>query len=285
MTTGIPRWMGGVPFRSRFPVMPTMRTVRLVNPQKRRKTRTHSSTSRSRRPNRRRRNTLGGGELFVMTNPKRKKHPNRSARAKNRNRSRNPFVARRSSRHRNFGARRARRNPSIGGFSGSELFKLGIGAAGGAIGTRYLTQVVLGDKNTGAMGYGANLAAAIGLAWAASKFAGPDIAKGVAAGGISAVIMRLWSERVTGTSPAALSGYLGDLEFSSDGLGAYIDSSFPVPTVSAQNGNYLSVPAAYSWGPAGAPTGAALAPGGSAAPNVSVQPGNPAGLSRFASRF
>jgi hypothetical protein len=222
-----------------------------------------------------------------MTNPHKRKRQNyrRRARAKNRHRSRNPFVATRSRRHRNFGARRRRRNPSIGGFSGSELFKLGIGAAGGAIGTRYLTQVILGDKNTGAMGYGANLAAAIGLAWAAAKFAGPDIAKGVAAGGISSLILRLWSEKVSGTSPAVLSGYLGDLEFSSDGLGAYIDSAFPLPTVSAQNGNYLSVPSAYSWGPAGAPTGAALAPGASAAPNVSVQPGNPAGLSRFASRF
>jgi hypothetical protein len=163
--------------------------------------------------------------------------------------------------------------------------KLGIGAAGGAIGTRYLTQLILGDKNSGFMGYGANLAAAIALAWTARKFVGPDIGDGVAAGGISALIMRLWSEKVSGTSPAALSGYLGDLEFSSDGLGAYISSGFPLPTVSAQNGNYLSVPSAYSWGPAGAPTGAALAPGGSAAPNVNVQPNVPAGLSRFGSRF
>jgi hypothetical protein len=167
----------------------------------------------------------------------------------------------------------------------SELFKLGVGAAGGAIGTRYLTQAVLGDKNTGAMGYGANLAAAIALAWAAAKFAGPEIAKGVAAGGISALIMRLWSEKVAGTSPAALSGYLGDLEFSSDGLGAYINSGFPLPTVSATNGNYLSVPNGYSWGPAGSPTGATLAPGASAAPSVNVQPGTGPGLSRFASRF
>ena len=167
----------------------------------------------------------------------------------------------------------------------NELIKLGLGAAGGAIGTRYLTQAVLGDSNTGIMGYGANLAAAIGLAYAAAKFAGADIAKGVAAGGISALIMRLWSEKVAGTSPAALSGYLGDLEFSSDGLGAYISSGFPVPTVSATNGNYLAVGGAGSWGPIGAPSGAALAPGASAAPSVSVQPGSPAGLSRFASRY
>jgi hypothetical protein len=263
--------------------MPTIRTVRLVNPRKKRN-RTHSSSSRR---TRRRRNTLGGGELFVMTNPRRKRRNTRSqARNSRRRRNRNPFMATRSRRHRNFGGgRRRRRNPGIAGFGANELFKLGIGAAGGAIGTRYLTQAVLGDNNTGATGYAANLAAAIALAWAAAKFAGPDIAKGVAAGGISALIMRLWSEKVAGTSPAALSGYLGDLEFSSDGLGAYITSGFPLPTVSAQNGNYLSVPSSYSWGPAGSPTGATLAPGASAAPSVSVQPGSPAGLSRFASRF
>jgi len=256
-----------------------MRTVRLVNPRKRPK-RTHTSSSRR---NRRKRNTTGG-ELFIMTNPHKKRSRNSRRRARARNRHVRNFSASRSRRHRNP-CRRRRRNPSIGGFTGNELFKLGIGAAGGAIGTRYLTQVVLGDKNTGAMGYGGNLVAAIALAWAAAKFAGPDISKGVAAGGISALIMRLWSEKVSGTSPAALSGYLGDLEFSSDGLGAYIDSSFPLPTVSGQNGNYLSVPAGASWGPYGAPSGAALAPGASAAPTVAVQPTAPTGLSRHASRF
>jgi hypothetical protein len=144
---------------------------------------------------------------------------------------------------------------------------------------------VLGEKNTGAMGYGGNVLTAIALAWAAHKFAGREIASGVAAGGIAAVIMRLWSEKVSQTSPVAMSGYLGDLDFSGDGLGAYIASGFPLPTVSGQNGNYLSIPAATSWGPAGGPTGAAVAPGGSAAPNVNVQPAVPAGLSRFASRF
>jgi hypothetical protein len=259
--------------------MPTMRTVRLVNPHKKRRNRTGS------RRRQRRRNTLGGGELFIMTNPHKRKRRNRSrarnSRRRNR-RTRNPFAATRSRRHRNY---RRRRNPSIGGFTGSELFKLGVGAAGGAIGTRYLTQLVLGDKNTGAMGYGANLAAAVALAWAAAKFVGADIAKGVAAGGISAVIMRLWSEKVAGTSPAALSGYLGDLEFSSDGLGAYIQSGFPLPTVSATNGNYLSVGDAASWGPIGSPSAAALAPGASAAPGVNVQAGSGRGLTRFASRF
>jgi len=228
---------------------------------------------------------MGGGELLVMTNPKRKRR-NRShrSRARNRRRGRNPFVSTRSRRHRNYGARRRRRNP-IGGFSGSELLSLGLGAAGGAIGSRYLAQTLLGDKNTGAMGYAANIAASIALAWAASKYAGREIASGVVAGGIGAVLMRLWSEKVSQTSPAAMSGYLGDIDFSGDGLGAYINSGFPLPTVSGQNGNYLSIPATASWGPVGSPANSPLAPQGSTAPAVNVQPANPAGLTRFASRF
>lgn len=258
--------------------MPTLRTVRLVNPHKRK--RRHVSSRRSRR----KRNTLGGGELFVMTNPKKKHRSRRRRHNARRSRKSNPMFSRSRSRRHSGSYRRRRRNP-IGGFSANELLKLGLGAAGGAIGTRYLTQVVLGDKNTGAMGYAANIAAAIALAWAASKFAGREVASGVAAGGLSAVIMRLWSDKVSGISPASLSGYLGDLEFSSDGLGAYINSGFPLPTVSATNGNYLNVPAGYSWGPAGAPSGAALAPGASAAPSPNVQPNTNAGLTRFASRF
>jgi hypothetical protein len=223
-----------------------------------------------------------------MTNPKRRhrrhnRHHYRS-RARNRRRS-NPFMSTRSRRHRNYGGRRRRRNPGIGGFSGTELLSLGLGAAGGAIGTRYLTQAILGDKNTGFMGYGTNLATAIALAWAAHKFVGREIAAGVVAGGIGSLLMRLWSEKVSLTSPTAMSGYLGDIDFSGDGLGAYIASGFPLPTVSGTQGNYLQIPAGASWGPAMAPAGAAVAPQGSGAPNVAVQPGQPAGLARFGSRF
>ena len=254
--------------------MPTVRTIRLVNPHKK-----HKKVSR--RPRRKR--NMGGGELFVMTNPKKHRSSRRRSRhyRANRRHRRNPFMGKRT--HRSF--RRRRRHNPIAGFAGADLIKLGLGAAGGAVGTRFLTQTILGDKNTGVMGYGANALIAIGLAWAAAKFAGREVASGVAAGGLAAVILRLWSDRVSGSSAAALSGYLGDLEFSSDGLGAYIQSGFPLPTVSGGNGNYLSVPAPASWGPIGAPAGAALAPNASTAPNVNVQPGVPAGLSRFASRF
>jgi hypothetical protein len=169
---------------------------------------------------------MGGGELLIMTNPrKRRSHRRRSrSRAKNR-RSRNPFLKRRTSRRHS-----RRRNPAIGGFSSSELLKLATGSAVGSIGTGYLTQLLLADKNTGPMGYGATAAIAIALAWAAKKVggAGDDLAKGVLAGGLGALLMRIYREQVSGTSPAALSGYLGDLDFAG-GLGRYEGQSFATP--------------------------------------------------------
>lgn len=131
---------------------------------------------------------------------------------------------------RSFRRRGHRRNPAIGGFSSSELLKLATGSAVGSIGTGYLTQLLLADKNTGPMGYGATAAIAIALAWAAKKVggAGDDLAKGVLAGGLGALLMRIYREQVSGTSPAALSGYLGDLDFAG-GLGRYDAGTFPTP--------------------------------------------------------
>ncbi len=211
-----------------------------------------------------------------MTNPNKRRRRSRS-RSKNsaakRQRRSNPFS---SKARRSF--RRVRRNPSIGGFSGTELLKLAVGAAGGSIGARFLTQAVLKDKNTGVTGYAANAASAVALAWLAAKFLGKDIATGVAAGGLGAIVARIWSDQVSGTSAAAAMSGLGDLDFSGDGLGAYIESGFPLPTQSALGpGNYLSVPTS---GPSLASAGAA-----SSAPSVNVQPAVPTGLNRFASRF
>lgn len=130
--------------------------------------------------------------------------------------------------HRGF-RRRNRRNPSIAGFQADQLLKLGAGAAGGAIGTRYLTQMFLQDKNTGVTGYGVSALMAVALGYITGKYVDREVANGVVAGGLAAVLLRLWSEQVSGTSAAALSGYLGDLDFSSNALGAYSAGSYPVP--------------------------------------------------------
>lgn len=168
-----------------------------------------------------------------MTNPRKRRNSRRrrsSSKAKNR-RSRNPFLKRRSSR------RHSRRNPSIGGFQSNELLKLALGSAGGAIGVKFLTQQILGDKNTGTMGYGVTAAVAVALGWAANKFAGKDVANGVIAGGLGALVVRYFQENIAGTSPAAMSGYLGDPDMSGMALGAYAGNSYAVPF------NYNGAPA------------------------------------------
>lgn len=217
--------------------MPKIIPLRVVNP------RTKKKFSKRRRPpvRSKRRNPLaGGGELVLMTNPKRKKKVNAQRRRSNpfaskkrvsRRRS-NPFVSRRRT-HR-------RSNPSIGGMDVGSLLKIGASAAVGGVATRSVTQMLLSSNNTGWMGYAANVVASFGLGYLADKFVGKDIGVGVAAGGIAATAMRIWQDKVSLTSPSQLSG-LGDMDFSSDGMGEYVESYIPVPTVSTKtNGQYIT---------------------------------------------
>jgi hypothetical protein len=227
--------------------MPQVMQLRVANPR-RRKTKNFSKRRRVAAKSRKRRNPLlGGGELALMTNPKRKKRNSRRRRG-------NPFgfsgftKKRRTSRRRRcnpsgFSKRRRsnrRRNPFVSGVGTMDLLKIGLSAAGGGYGTRALTQLVLQSNNTGWMGYGANFAIAFGLGWAADKFLGKDYGVGVVAGGISATAMRIWSEKVSQTSPAQLSG-LGDLDFSSNGMGDYVETSYAIPSTSTKNaaGQYI----------------------------------------------
>lgn len=228
-----------------------MPIVRVMNPRRK-------SKSSTRRRRKQRRANTGGGELILMSNPKRKRRCNR--------RKSNPAVAKVGGRRRrNYGARhhirRRGRNPfAIAGLSGGNLLKVGIGAAAGAVGTRGITQAILQDKNTGAMGYGANLLAALGLAYATDRFAGRDYAIGVAGGGFAALILRIWSEQVSQSMPAALSG-LGDVDFSSNGLGEYVPANFALPTMPVrQASGYLLNPGAPA---AAAVVAAAARPGAS----------------------
>jgi hypothetical protein len=133
-----------------------------------------------------------------------------------------------------------RRNPVITGYGTVDLLKIGISAAAGGYGTRALTQLVLQSNNTGWMGYAANGAVAVALGWAADKFLGKDYGVGVIAGGISALAIRIWSEQVSQTSPSQLSG-LGDLDFSSSGMGDYVQTAYALPGVTQKNaaGQYI----------------------------------------------
>jgi hypothetical protein len=230
--------------------MVRVRRVRLHNPRRK--------SSLRRRAKRRNRNPLGGGELIVMTNPKRRSRRRRSNKSyrshSRRRRSRNPKLhfGSRSRRHRNsfFKRSRRRRNPgvmaAVRGLDLVEIAKVGAGAAVGGLAARSLTQMVLQANNTGYVGYAGNLVASLLLGWAGNKFLGRNVGLGIAAGGFSATILRIWQEQVSQTSPSSMSG-LGDLDFSTSGLGEYAGSLFPLPTVSSPvttaGGQHLLTPA------------------------------------------
>jgi len=167
-----------------------------------------------------------------MANPRRKKSRNRRARNsafprhRRSRRAKNPFSMRR--RHSRS------RNPI--GMGSSDILKLGLGAFGGAIGSGYLTQMLLNTSNAGFMGYAGDAVATLVLAWAANKFSGPKVAEGVIAGGFGALIKRVWQEQVSGN--VSMSG-LGNGDY----LGYYSARNYALPTTTAGGSYALAAPA------------------------------------------
>jgi hypothetical protein len=183
--------------------MPKVRRLRVSNPHKRRRSKS------SRRSNRRR----NSAEVLIVANPKKRRTRRSRSRARTR---KNPFrISRKSSFRRRHSRRRS--NPGIAGFNTNELLKLALGAAAGGLGSKYLAQVALGDKNSGAMGYAGNAVATLAIAWAAHRFVGKDAATGVVAGGLGALVMRYFTENISGTS-SSMSG-LGDPDMAALGIG------------------------------------------------------------------
>jgi hypothetical protein len=103
-------------------------------------------------------------------------------------------------------------------------------------------QGILGDKNVGMMGYAANLAVALGGGYAIWYFTkSKAIALGWAVGGAANTVQRIWSEKVSMTSPAAAAPALGDLDYSSNGMGGvglsgYVNTGYSLPSVTDGNG-------------------------------------------------
>jgi hypothetical protein len=193
-----------------------------------------------------------------MTNGKKKRNG-----ARRRNRRRNPapvgVATRKHNRRRNPRGRRVRRNPNVAGFDLMQIAKVGAGAIVGGIGTRAITQKVLGDdKNKGVMGYGANLLTAIALGWLGAKV-NSDFGLGVIAGGVANTLQRIWDEQVAKVSPSAtpaLQG-IGDASFSDSGLGDYVSATWPTVQVGGAYAPAAALPAAPGTASAPAPVAAA----------------------------
>lgn len=190
------------------------------------------ATKRAHRPKRRhrarRRNP--GGIVEVALNPatpkrrksvaktrKRRRKTNASRRRTHRRRS-NPVAAprRRRRTHAKRTTRRHRRNPSRAVAGGmSNVIVSAAYALGGFVGTKALTQAVLGTSNTGYVGYGANLAFAFVGGKLLTQIPGVSKGAGMAftLGGIIATLARVLTDMTPLGSTLSRYG-LGDYEAS-----------------------------------------------------------------------
>lgn len=151
-----------------------------------------------------------------------------------RRRTSNPGSYRRRRRVSNVRHHRRRRN--AGAFSGTigsttGMLKNALSVIGGAVATRYATQLALGANNTGAIGYLANAIAALALGWAAGKFMkSPQVGSMVTLGGFTGLALRMLSDLTPIGQYVNLSlsgaGKAGDT-----GIGLITDTTFYVPTV------------------------------------------------------
>ncbi|PSH05141.1 MAG: hypothetical protein CXZ00_03010 [Acidobacteria bacterium] len=240
--------------------MPKIKVIRIANPYKK--------VSRKRRPNLRKKHNPGplGGVLTIMSNPRKKnthkRNPFKAAARKVSRRRKNPTIVKT---HR----RKARRNPyTVLGQKPSQIMTLALSAGAGAIGTRFVTQLVLRSKNEGVYGYGGNIVAAIGLGMGGAKMLGPDAGMAILAGGLAATVQRFWDDKVSKVLPAvstAATGApagttvkgLGDVSYSDDGLGravalgSYNNVTWPY---TQEGGIYTAPPAAGSSAPVALPS-------------------------------
>ncbi len=136
---------------------------------------------------------------------------------------------RRVVRHHSRRQRNAGVSSAIGSTTG--MFKNALSVIGGAVGTRYATQLALGASNTGAIGYLANAIAALALGWAAGKFMkSPQVGAMVTLGGFTGLALRMLSDLTPIGQYVNLSlsgaGKSGDT-----GIGLITDTTFYVPTV------------------------------------------------------
>ena len=113
--------------------------------------------------------------------------------------------------------RRTRPNPGIGDITG--LVTSAVFTIAGAVGTKYITQMVLSTSNTGVMGYFGNLVSAFLLSWGVKAFMKNDTAAAaVLAGGFVQVVLRLIADYTP------FGQYTANL-----GMGDYLAQGFSTP--------------------------------------------------------
>lgn len=157
-----------------------------------------------------------------------RKHRKRKGAKRHGYRARNPY-RKHYRRHNVRRGHRRRRNPGLRQFTG--MFQDALSIIGGAIATKYVTQLVLRGNNMGVVGYIGNLVSAFVLGWGSGKvFKSQAIGQGVTLGGVTALALRLLQDltpvgKFVNLSLSGL-GRGGDL-----GLGIIQPTSFYRPQV------------------------------------------------------
>ncbi len=183
----------------------------------------------------RRRTNPGDILSLALGNPGGKKRRGMAARKHHKRRAashrRNP-----GRRHRRVNRRHYRRNPAP---HITDLFTQSIFIIGGAVGSKILTQAVLGANNVGIFGYAGNAAATAVLAMLSHAFVkNPKVRDSIIAGGAVQIVLRVISDYTP------FGKYTAQL-----GMGDYLASNFVTPQryVDALNSAQVEVPA--GWGP------------------------------------
>lgn len=133
-----------------------------------------------------------GGKKMARTNKRKANSGRKTHRARKVNPSSRRSARRNPSTHR---ARRRQSNPGVFR-KGTDILQLGFWVVVGLALTRQIPQLLLGAKNSGVMGYLANIAVAIGASWAAGSVGGEKAAMGAGAGGGAYVITRALQENM-----------------------------------------------------------------------------------------
>lgn len=227
-----------------------MPSIRLVNPARKAKTlRGRGSSARRTKVN-----PGPGGWLISMANSSKKKPRSAAQKAATRRmlaaRTDNPSAkvitrykngAGKGKKPRKRNGMHRTRNPfSVAGFNLKQLAEGGVGAAGGAIATRAITERFFSGHNEGLTGYALNLSVAVGLGYAAFRFLKlPTLATGIVFGGVGSTMQRVYSENISKLVPAAMIAAtggestgrgMGDAEYSHAGtyvLNGYYQATYP----------------------------------------------------------
>jgi hypothetical protein len=171
------------------------------------------------------------------TTRRRRARANSSGTTTRRRRRSNPVKVIYRTRKKRSNGRRGRRrsNPSFGGVT-SMLMKGAYGAIG-AVGSRTITQAVLGGSNSGVLGLGGQAISAMLLGWGATKFLGREAGNFVSLGGWIGLALRIAQDFTPYGKVFALSGG-GD-------LGALLPSNFVEPPLFTDIPGQRNIPAGF----------------------------------------